>query len=266
MSNLASASRLALFGCLLGLLGGRAEANITGFGDGTGFTLNAIANGPPTISNGVLTLTNGQGSETRSTFDNTAQDVRAFTAQFTYQDVGGGGADGVSFVIQNGAAGVNAGGVGGSSLGYGGLSRSVAVLLSIFAPTPGTGLGLNGSTGVSTPPSSFGPTGTVALNGGDAIQISLGYDGTTLTETLRDLTTSQAFATAYAVNIPSFTGSNTAFVGFTGATGAGTSTQQISNFTFTNAAPGTVAEPASLALLGVGLVAVAASRRRRKGP
>jgi len=261
MSRHAFATVLAVLACTTGLAGGRAGADIIGLGDGTGYTLNAIQTGAPTITNGVLTLTDGAGSETRSAFNNTAQDVRSFTAQFNYQDVGGGGADGASFVIQNNSAGVRAGGVGGASLGYGGLTQSVGVLLSIFSPTPGTGLGVNGSTPGSTPPATFTTTGNVALNGGDPIRVSLAYDGTTLRETLLDTTTSQSFSTSYVVNIAGTTGSNFAYVGFTGATGAGVSTQRISNFQFLNTAA--VPEPGGLALLGV--AAVGAAVRFRLG-
>ena len=236
---------LTALASLLGSPGARVEASFTGFGTGAGFTLNGQMNGAPTISGGVLTLTDGFGSETRSVFYNTAQAINRFTAQFTYQDVGGGGADGVAFVIQNNPMGVTAGGVGGGSLGYGGLTQSVGVLLSLLNPTAGTGLGVNGSI------TSFGPSGAVAIPSGHQIRVNLGYDGTTLSETLLDLTTLQSFTTAYAVDIAGSIGSSTGYVGFTGATGAGASTQQISNLSFTNAA---VPEPASFLLLAVGAV------------
>jgi len=262
MTAINRAAGLSALACILCFAGGRSEASFTGFGDGSNFTLNAInpLTGPPTISNGILTLTDGAGSETRSAFYNTAQDIRTFTAQFTYQDVGGSGADGVTFVIQNNAAGLKAGGVGGQDLGYGGMTKSVAVFLNILTPARATGLGENGSTASSIPPATFGPTGSVSLSNGDAIQVNLSYDGMTLTETLRDLTTTSTFSTSYLVNIAGDTGSSTAFVGFTGATGSGVSTQRISNLTFNNSA---VPEPSSIALLCIGLVGVGSFLRRK---
>ena len=84
-----------------------------------------------------------------------------------------------------------------------------------------------------------------------------------------DLRTLASFTTSYAVNIVgitqgnvSSTGPNTAFVGFTGGTGAFAATEQISNFTFNNAA---VPEPASIALLTLGLAAAQARRIRKRG-
>ena len=53
------------------------------------------------------------------------------------------------------------------------------------------------------------------------------YDGTTLNLTLADLTTLASWSHAFLINIPATVGGDTAYVGFTGATGGQTSTQQI---------------------------------------
>jgi hypothetical protein len=97
------------------------------------------------------------------------------------------------------------------------------------------------------------------LASGDPILVSLSYNGSTLTETLTDQTTSQTFHTSYAVDLAGVLGS-TALVGFTGSTGGGSSVQTITNFTY---APTSVPEPGSFVLLGIGLVAVTTYQRWR---
>src|SRR5262249_50961955 len=68
--------------------------------DGTGWTLNGTPT-PATIANNVLQLTYAAGSTARSAFYNSPLYIGNFYATFTYQDVGGGGADGMAFVVQN---------------------------------------------------------------------------------------------------------------------------------------------------------------------
>src|SRR5262249_41630501 len=60
----------------------------------------------------------------------------------------------------------------------------------------------------------------VLLNSQSLKQVDLSYDGTTLSERIEDLLTHAVFATSFVVNIPQVLGSDTAYVGFTGASGS----------------------------------------------
>jgi hypothetical protein len=75
-------------------------------------------------------------------------------------------------------------------------------------------------------------TAPVNLAGGNPISVWLSYDGTVLSITLTDLVTHATFVTNATVNIAGIIGSNTAYVGITGADGGISSTQVITNFQF----------------------------------
>jgi hypothetical protein len=79
----------------------------------------------------------------------------------------------------------------------------------------------------------------VSLISGHQIQVTLTYDGTTLTEDLVDLDDPMVptFSTSYTVNIPAILGANGATVGFTGATGGAHCRQIITDFTYQEACP-----------------------------
>ncbi len=180
------------------------------------------------LTNNAVKLIDGNGSEAASVFLDSPQLVAAFSAFFTYQDVGGAGADGCAFVLQNSSAGPLALGAPGGVLGYGGLSPSVALEFNIYSPN-GVGMALrtDGATG-----SSYNSTGSVNLAGGHPIATTVSYNGTLLSITMTDTVSHATFATNVVINIVGVLGTNAAYVGFTAADGGIASTQVITNFQF----------------------------------
>jgi Concanavalin A-like lectin/glucanases superfamily/PA14 domain/Bacterial lectin/Bacterial Ig-like domain len=192
--------------------------------NGAGWT----QNGGAVISNNAVTLIDGQGNEARSSFLNYPQYIGSFGASFTYQDVGGGGADGTVFVLQNSPAGPSALGGGGGGLGYAGITPSAGLEFNVYGPnTPGIALRANGATG-----GPYSATTPVNVASGDPIGVNLTYDGTTLSLTLTDAVAGVSFSTNYVADLPSIVGTNTAYVGITAASGGIASTQVVSNFFF----------------------------------
>jgi large repetitive protein len=203
---------------------------ITGFNNGVGWTGNNNGTGGPGFTATTLTLTNGL-AQSRSAFNNTLQPIGGpWTAAFTYQasPVGINAlADGVTFMLQN--QGPTALGSGGGGLGMAGITPSAEVELNVFsAHVIGTAFETDGANSQV-----YMSTGAVNLASGDPIGVVLTYNGTTLTETLTDLTTTATFSTSYTTNLQSVLGLSAGLVGFTGATGDGESVQTITNFSFT---------------------------------
>jgi hypothetical protein len=188
----------------------------------------------------VFTLTDGTGGENRNGWFAFPLYVGAFQASFTYQDIGGGGADGVGFVIQNDPRGPTALGLSGGGLAYAGITSSVAVLFNIFPGAPGGPSGVMlGTNGVGAydgsgalSGKSYQSTAPVNLDMGNPIAVALRYTGGILQVSLTDTVTSVNFQTNIAVNIPAFTGTNVAWVGITGSEGGILSHQVVSNFTY----------------------------------
>jgi hypothetical protein len=181
-------------------------------------------NGPPALTTTSVQLTANLGNTARSAFLTTKQNISAFNIAFLYQDqTGAGGADGVTFCVQNQA--VTAVGNGGGGLGYGGITPSFALQLNIYQPNT-RGIAFNQNGAVTPPFASLLPNVGVGDNT-NTILVNISYNGSILAATLRDTVTGGTVSTNYTVDIPTIVGGSTAWVGFTGADGGVASTQVI---------------------------------------
>jgi len=73
-----------------------------------------------------------------------------------------------------------------------------------------------------------------------------------------------AVISAFPINLSTLLGANAAYVGFTGGTGAGYENEDILNWRFANTTQLAVPEPATLAVLGLGLAGLVGVRRRKE--
>ncbi len=199
------------------------------------------------ITNNVLELTDTNYSESTSFFFDYPMYIGAFKASFIYTDVGSPGtanstADGFTFCLQNSAAGASALQISstGSGLGYYLLSNSVALATELYNNgdnAPGLALAVDGqgSAGTLAGGYLFGGTGNVSVISGDGIQYDIAYDGNNFAVTLTDTNNpTEIFTTNYVIGpLSAIVGGDSAFIGFTGATGGTTAIQTIANFSFT---------------------------------
>jgi hypothetical protein len=213
---------------------GQLAVPFTAARNGWFYQLTGTGAGGAGMSNNAVTLTDNAGNTIGACFMSNKIDVTSFTAAFIYQlAVGAGnGADGLTFCIQNDSRGVTAIGGGGGSIGYSGITPSVALAMNIYNPnTRGINLLQNGVVPAAGA-GAYSPILPVDLgNVANPIQVNIIYSGGVVSATFKDLVTSASFSTNFPINIPSIIGANQAYVGFTGADGGVASTQVISNFT-----------------------------------
>jgi len=205
-------------------------------------------NGTTSLVGSRLELTNGGQDQAASAFSLGRVDIGKFNTQFTFQ-LTNARADGFTFAIQGvspTALGQSGGGLGyGSALTgqTGGIGNSVAIKFDLYNNQGegwnSTGLYTNGAAPTVLNSTDIGSTG-LDLHSGDIFSVALTYDGTTLVENLTDTVTNKTGTFNYTVDIPSFIGGSTAFVGFTGGTGGLTAVQDILTWKFT---PTTVQPP-----------------------
>jgi hypothetical protein len=253
-------------------------ASYTDFTGACGTTLTCV--GSTTSTTPVLRITPATTGQAGAAYSTTAVALGGggvFSTQFQFQFTNTGGiapADGITFVLAANPTGL---GTGGGGIGYAGVANSVAIEFDTFnnGETGGsnhvavdTGGALNG-TGVSPygqngACAAVGNTVTGCMSNGHVWTVNIAYDGTSLTVSVQDDGNAVQNLINTAINIPTLLGTNNAFVGFTGGTGAGFENQDILNWQFANTPKlNSVPEPASLVLLALGLAGLGMARRKR---
>jgi hypothetical protein len=195
-------------------------------------------NGSAVQKTGKAELTSGQANQAGSVFTASPVNISGFQTQFAFQiSSGSTTADGFTFTLQNNspaAVGTNGGG-----LGYASLARSAAIKFDLYSNggegASSTGLFIGGAKPMNV--GSIDLLGKkIDLHSGHKFQVSLSYDGATLTETITDTATGGTATFAYSIDLTKVLGGTQAYVGFTGGTGGKTATQDILNWTFSAAA------------------------------
>jgi autotransporter-associated beta strand protein len=209
---------------------------VSGFGGtGTGWTINGSATFPTANQ---LQLTANAGNTSGSGWFNTPVSARSpWTMSFTYTVAAASATPADGFTVGFQSLGLNAlastATFGGGGLGYQGTTPSAAVAFNIFPSNTSGGVGsgykllTNGQApGNGDPPTS--PVNAGLVN--SPVNVTLTYDGTFLN--INMVQGANTFNTGpLAFNLGGSVG-QAAYIGFTGASGGSTATQQITNFVF----------------------------------
>jgi hypothetical protein len=260
----------------------------TGFATATDMQLNGTSTIPGANGTSLQLLDYG-GSEAASAFDTTVQGIDTFDTKFNFDFSGmNPDADGFTFTLQNSPAGATAIGAGGGGIGYVGIPNSIAVKFDMWdsnnaaalgGPKPSnntytaSGVYLNGDPltddprqAISTTPAPLETSVDFSRNpdltttgidfhanpNTDQYTVELKYDGTTLSETLTDVTLAKSATQTYTINLPQVLGAHTAFAGFTAGDGGAFSETQIDTWTYAGTASTQLPTPVLTGKQGVG--------------
>lgn len=275
------------------------------FSTASGLTLVGSATTATTSDGTVLRIIPAAGNQAGAAYSTTATTLgsgNTFSTQFSFRFTNPGGvdpADGITFVLAASPTGLGAPGYG---MGYEGVANSVAIefdtynngnsgSLGRFAAEPDSSnhvaidlngvLNNNNATNVygigscgfatGTPPQSSNAIAGCMSNG-DLWTATITYDGSLLNVLLSDPAEGTTFnaITDLAIDIASYLGGNTAYVGFTGSSGAGWENEDITSWQFADTAvlpppPSGVPEPSTWAMMILGFGLIGGMARRRGG-
>jgi len=208
-----------------------------GFAASTG---QMILNGNAQLSGSALVLTNGTEGVAGTAWYHIPANVQSFTNDFTFQ-LANAAANGFTFTIQN--QGTAANGMWGPGLGYEYITPSVAIKFDLFTTTGAGSIGIFTEGTLPENPSIDLQTTGINLHDSHAKAVHMVYDGTNLVMTITDTVNNKSYTTTFPINIPTVVGSNSGLVGFTGATGGQTATQEILTWSFSSSGSLTTATP-----------------------
>lgn len=297
---------LGCFACSAGLATSAQADNFyyPNFSSTAGLTFQGSTGTAVTPDGTVLRIIPAAPNQAGAAYSTTATTLGAgatFSTQFTFRFTQPGGvdpADGITFVLAASPTGL---GTAGYGMGYQGVANSVAIefdtynngnssSLGPFAQEPNSSnhvsIDLNGvltnanATNVYGNASCGFPGGTPSQNSnsvagcmsnGNLWTATITYDGSLLNVLLSDPAEGTVFnaITNLPINIASYLGGNTAYVGFTGSSGAGWENEDIISWRFADTAtlpPMGVPEPDTwgMILLGFGGIGVSLRRQRKR--